>query len=532
MYIDTATYVRSGKRYKRYLLRESYRENGKVKKRTLASLCSLKEEEIKAIKLALQHKSQLTSLTSMKDLKSVQGKSYGALILLEKLAKELGITKVLGSDSMGKLALWQILGRVLFQGSRLSLLRGLDIHLAKELLSLGEVTAKKLYTNLSWLEKNQDKIEKELWQQTKINTNLYLYDVTSSYLEGDHNELSAYGYNRDKKRGKKQIVVGLLTNSKGYPVAVRVFKGNTSDSKTVSDQIKLLQEKFEVKRVTLVGDKAMLPEKLIDNLPEEFSYITSISKPQIQKLIDNDILQLSLFDTDIREIEVENKRYIFRCNPVRKEEISNIRISKLQSIKTLLKEKNEYLSKHKKAKPETALRNLDIYAEKLKINKFVSFTSSDRNIHLTIDQKEIDLVAQLDGCYCITTNIKVTEVDKDTIHARYKDLALVESAFRAMKQTHLEIRPIFLRRKDRTKAHVFVTMLAFMIEKRLAEYWKDTEMTITDGLNALSTLTTSIVEIAGVKINTVNQPNKICKKLLNLAGVDAIKRVPTETSIS
>ena len=182
MYVDTATYIRSGKRYKRYLLRESYRANGKVKKRTIASLCSLREEEIKAIKLALRHKSQLTSLTSTKGLKSVQGKSYGALILLKKLSKELGITKVLGSDSMGKLALWQILGRILFQGSRLSLLRGLDIHLAKELLSLGEVTPKKLYTNLSWLEKNQDKIEKELWQQNKIDTNLYLYDVTSSYL--------------------------------------------------------------------------------------------------------------------------------------------------------------------------------------------------------------------------------------------------------------------------------------------------------------------------------------------------------------
>ena len=273
----------------------------------------------------------------------------------------------------------------------------------------------------------------------------------------------------------------------------------------------------------------MLTKKLIDDLPEELSYITSISKPQIKKLIDDDMLQLSLFDTNIREVELENKRYIFRCHPTRKEEIANVRISKLQSIKTLLKEKNEYLSKHKKANPETALRNLNTYAEKIKINKFVAFTSSDRTIYLTIDQKEIDLAAQLDGCYCIITNIKTTQVDKDTIHARYKDLALVESAFRAMKQTHLEIRPIFLRREDRTKAHVFVTMLAFMIQKRLSEYWKDAEMTITDGLNALSTLTTSIIEIAGVKINTVNQPNKICKKLLNLAGVDAIKRVPTET---
>lgn len=519
MYVDTATYVRSGKRHKRYLLRESYRENGKVKKRTIASLCKLTEVEIRAVKLALKHKSELHSLTSTKNLKSLQGKSYGAILAIKKIAKELGIIDALGNSDKGKLALWQVIGRTLFQGSRLSLLRALDIHAAKELLSVDKVTAKKLYNNLSWIEKHQIDIEKSLQRKHKLNTNLYLYDVTSSYLEGQCNELSEYGYNRDKKKGKKQIVIGLLTNSKGYPVAVRVFKGNTSDSKTVPDQIKLLREEFKVKKLTLVGDRAMLTKEQIKDIPEAFSYITAIGKPQIRKLISDGHLQLSLFDENLEEVETEKKRYILRRNPIRQEEIKAARNSKFESVKSLLAKKNKYLAQHAKAKTEIALRDLNSYATKLSVNKFITFTATDRIISHTMNQDEIDKASELDGCYCITTDILAKTVDKETIHARYKDLALVESAFRVMKQSHLEIRPLFLRREDRTKAHVFITMLAFMIEKKLSEYWKKNKMTVPEGLSALSTLTTSVIRVAGFDINKVNQPNSLCKNLLDEAKV-------------
>jgi len=357
MYIDTATYIRSGKTHKRYLLRESFWENGKVKKKTIASLCKLKQEEIDAIKLALKHKNNLQSLHDTKEATILQGKSYGAILVLQKIAKEMGIIDALGNTDSGKMALWQVIGRTLFQGSRLSLIRAMEIHAAKDLFGVSEdLTANMLYSNLSWIEKNQEEIEKKLQKKhgVKENKNLYLYDVTSSYLEGEHNELAEYGYNRDKKKGKKQIVIGLLTNSEGLPVAVRVFKGNTSDSKTVNDQIDILKNQFSVKRVVLVGDRAIFNKENKEELPKNYSYITALKKMQIQTLIKNNILQFSLFDETLEEVENSEIRYILRCNPYRKKEIENVRSAKIEAIREKIEERNKYLKDHSKASIKVA----------------------------------------------------------------------------------------------------------------------------------------------------------------------------------
>jgi hypothetical protein len=525
MYVDTAIDNRNGKSRKRYLLRTSYRENGKVKKKTIASLCTLKPEEISSLKLALKHKSDLSVLTSIKGADIEQGKSYGAILILNKIAQELGITKALGNSKEAVLAMWQIIGRVLFQGSRLSLIRALEVHEAEKLLSLpSNISAKQLYSNLSWLEENQLKIEKKLVKYNKVEANLYLYDVTSSYLEGINNELAEYGYNRDKKKGKKQIVIGLLTNSKGMPVAVRVFKGNTSDSKTIPEQINLLRNEFLVKKVTLVGDRAMFPKAQKDGLPEEISYITAISKRQIKTLLDNKKLQMSFFDEDLQEVEIDKIRYILRCNNVRKKEVSASRNSKIKLLEDKIEEQNKYLLEHKRANPEIALRDLNSKVTKLNIAKFISLVLKERIIECVINQKALSEESKLDGCYCLTTDVDKKEADKETIHARYKDLAMVERAFRTMKQSHLEIRPVFLRREDRTKAHVFITMLAFMVEKKLAEYWDGIEVSVTEGLSALTTLTINTLSIGKDNIVRPVKPTGISKKLLEKINV----KIPRE----
>lgn len=526
MYVDTATYVRSGKTHKRYLLRTSYRENGKVKKKTIASLCSLTQNEIDSLKLALKHKSDLSTLSSIKSAEVRQGKSYGAVVALKSLADELGITKALGNSKEGVIALWQVIGRVLFQGSRLSLLRALEVHAADDVLGLPkDLTAKQLYTNLTWLEQNQLAIEKKLQKKHKVKANLYLYDVTSSYLEGENNELAEYGYNRDKKKGKKQIVIGLLTNSDGMPVAVRVFKGNTSDSKTIPDQINVLKNEFLIKKVTLVGDRAMFPQSQKDQLPETISYISAISKRQIKTLLKNNQLQMSLFDEDLQEVEIDQIRYILRCNSLRKQELADNRADKIKALSAKIEEKNQYLQEHTRASTEVAVKELNAKLEKLKIDKFVDIVVDNREVKYVINEKLLKEEAKLDGCYCLVTDLDKTDADKETIHARYKDLSMVERSFRTMKQSHLEIRPIFLRREDRTKAHVFVTMMACMIEKKLSECWSSLKTTVSEGLNALITLITTTLSIGESNITKAVDPTGLCKQLLDKLNINIQKEI-------
>ena len=243
MYVDRSTVrSKSGKAYTRQLLRESYRENGKVKHRTIANLSKCKPEEIEAIRLALKHKGELPKLIERRgiegrgiegrgDLKWEQGLSIGAVWTVFQLAKELGVVRALGSTRQGKLALWQVMARVIDQGSRLSAVRLAGAHAACDVLTLGRFHEDHLYENLDWLCQRQADIERRLFQtrypKRGEQPQLFLYDVTSSYFEGTQNELAALGYNRDGKRGKRQIVIGLLCDAAGVPVSIEVFKGNT-----------------------------------------------------------------------------------------------------------------------------------------------------------------------------------------------------------------------------------------------------------------------------------------------------------------
>src|SRR4030043_1483336 len=232
MYIDESYARLRGKLYKRTLLRESYRQDGKVKKRTIGNLSHCSEEEIAAIKFALTNKENIKNLITEKELpekiKTKKGFSIGAIYVLHTFAERLGIAKALGSSRMGKLALWQVMARVIDQGSRLSAVRLASQHAVCDLMGLDTFNEDTLYDNLDWLYENQEKIEKRLFairNKDKVIPTLYLYDVTSSYLEGQKNELGEYGYNRDGKRGKKQIVIGLLTDQDGDAVSVESSAG-------------------------------------------------------------------------------------------------------------------------------------------------------------------------------------------------------------------------------------------------------------------------------------------------------------------
>jgi|AntRauTorckE6833_2_1112554.scaffolds.fasta_scaffold19151_1 transposase len=523
MYVDTSYYTKNDKRYTRRLLRESYREDGKVKKRTIASLCNCSEDEIAALKFALKNKRDINSLVDLKSIADVsvqQGKSYGALVIIKSIADKLGITAALGKSNNGLLAFWQIYSRLISQGSRQTSIRLSESHETTFIPNLPSVNEKALYKNLQWLSDNQVDIETSMWQfSDRAVSNLFLYDVTSSYLEGEQNELAAYGYNRDKKKGKKQIVIGLLTDDNGLPVAVRVFDGNTCDTNTFGDQITILRDQLKIKNVVIVGDGGMIKTPQQEFLPEDYSYITSISKPQIISLINNNTIQLELFETSLCEVESDNVRYIFRRNPVRQKEIRQGRKEKVDVIEQMISMQNKYLEDHPKANLEVAVRKVKDRVTSLKISSWVEVTSTDRMLSITEDIEKKTEVEKLDGCYCIKTDV-TSDTKAEVIHSRYKDLIKVENAFRTMKTGHLDIRPLYLRKTSHTKGHVFVVMMAYMIEKELAKMWKSDDRTIAEALQELVALTTlKIKDINNNDVIKLPKPNQICEELFKLARV-------------
>lgn len=510
--------------YSSVLLRESYRENGKVKNRTVGNLSHCTPAEIAAVEFALKHKNDLSVLGSIKDSAKLQEElSVGAVWTVYQIAKSLGIDKALGNDFTGKLALWQVIARVIDQGSRLSCVRLAQTHAACDILDIRRgFDENDLYDNLSYMADNQEKIENKLFSLRKNQTapNLFLYDVTSSYLEGEDNYFGEYGYNRDGKRGKKQIVIGLLCDDAGEPVSCEVFKGNTQDTKTFASQIEKIKERFNCKRVIMVGDRGMIKIPQMELMPENFHYITAITKPQIEKLIKRGVIQLGLFEDKLCEIEEEKIRYILRRNPIRAEEIKLTRISKQKKLEKAVSEKNEYLNEHKKAKVETAVKKIKNKIIGLKVGKWIQIKTEERKISLEIDEEGLKEESVLDGCYVITTDVPVETADKEIIHNRYKDLALVEKAFRDSKTVTLEIRPVYVRSCGSTRGHVLVVMLAYMIIRKLREAWAKFDLTVEEGLTQLSMLCSVKMiikdQVSCLKIPTPRKSSQELLKALNI----------------
>ena len=240
VYVDIITRKIGGKTYTRYLIRDSHRENGKIKHRTIANISKCSPEEIQAIRLALKYKGNISDvLMDIDDIRSTQGLSVGAVSALHKVAQDLGIAKALGDSEMAKRSLWMILSRLIEPGSRMANVRLAQRHAAVDVLGMHGFTEDDLYHAMDWIKSRQHAIEKSLFRSRYGGKKpvLFLYDVTSSYLEGEKNEYADWGYNWDKKKGKMQIVIGLLTDGDGYPVSIEVFRGNTQDPKTFISQM-------------------------------------------------------------------------------------------------------------------------------------------------------------------------------------------------------------------------------------------------------------------------------------------------------
>jgi hypothetical protein len=556
MYLDIASVTSAkGVSYSRVLLRRSFREGGKVRHHTLGNLSDCSPEEIEAVRLALKHKGQLAALLAQQASPTPpptacddggghfkQGPSLGAVAVLRGIAQELGIVAALGEDAAGRLALWQVIARALDQGSRLSAVRLARDTGAGCLLGLPDFTEDALYANLAWLQDHQQSIETSLFEHHHAGRkpDLYLYDVTSTYLEGEHNALAAFGYNRDGKRGKKQIVVGLLCDGSGVPVAIEAFKGNTPDPKTVGSQIAKLQHRFQAANITLVGDRGMLRGPQIEDLNAVgLHYITAISKPQIETLLSSGILQMELFDESLGEVIVPRaagrapgggtapgsplERYIMRRNPVRQMEMAGIRASKAAALSRGISEANLYLQEHPRAKPATAQRRIEKRIMSLGLGNWMKVTCAGRELALCRDQDALDEESKLDGCYVLRTDLGVEQADKETVHERYKSLAEVEQAFRRGKTVELEMRPVHVRKEPSTRGHLLVVMLAYQIMKELGRRWAHLDLTVEEGLKRLNTY--CAIDVAGV-LKVLLEPRADVRELLDAARVSLPTQLP------
>ena len=534
MFISKSKFrTKSGKTYQSVLLRESYRENGRVKKRTIANLSHCSKQEIDAIELALKHKHDLSAVCSPSDSISIkEGASIGGVWVIYQVAKRLGIVEALGNGQNGKHALWQIIARVLEQGSRLSSVRLNETYAIASVLSLKRgFSEDALYKNLAWLASNQTTIEDRLFVKNKREKSLFLYDVTSSYLEGTENALADWGYNRDGKKGKNQIVVGLLTDCEGNPIATEVFRGNTNDLATFRSQVEKAKNRFGCERVTFVGDRGMIKSGQIKDLERHgFHYITSLTRKQIEALVLKNVVQYELFDETVCEATEGKVRYIFRRNPVRAQEIQASRDSKKHSIELLVEKENKYLREHARSKETTSLKRVTERIKKLEIDWWVNVKAEDRKLTIYVDDDALATETKLDGCYIIKTDLEETKCNTQTVHDRYKDLALVESAFRMCK-TNLELRPIYVRLEASTYGHVLVVMLAYMIMRYLDQQWSSLYLTVEEGLRSLNTLTLQEVTMNGLPpFQQIPEPRKQNKKMLEALGIELPKILPKSSA--
>jgi len=530
MFVDDQTYKRGNKIYRRVLLRHGYRENGKVKLKTIANLSHCSDVEIEAIKLALKEKENIQVLKNLANGNYETGKAVGGVAVLLAAIKALGIDKALGNAREALLVIWLIMSRLLGQGSRLSAVRLANDHAVCEMLGLEPFNEDDLYKAMDWLCMNKDRVEKNLFQDSELsNEHLFLYDITSSYLEGEKNEYAHYGYNRDGKKGKKQIVYGLLTNKDGEPVCIEVFPGNTSDCKTFEAQIHALKDRFKCKDITIVGDKGIIKKIGIEYLEKVgFNYITSITKEQIRSMSRKEQVQLGLFDDSLMEVVDGSERYIMRRNPVVASSQSRKREAKINAIRQMLEKSNQYLSGHKRALVEVQLRKITEKIGHYGLEKIIKIEVDEecRSLSMVVDGQMLMRAQELDGVYAIKTNIKKSDMSAEEIHARYKDLQNVERAFRIQKSKTIEVRPIYVRKAERTIGHLEIVMLAYKVERYLSRCWRELNITVREGIHRLCRLVSNIITIGEEKLITVGDPDSECAHLLNLADAIVPKVLP------
>ncbi len=469
------------------LLRESYRDGDKFKRRTLANLSDWPAAKIEALRRVLHD--EAVAPTDQQALTLLRSLPHGHVAAALGTLRKLGLARVLSQGGRQPrrevtLCIAMIVARLIDPASKLATARGLDNETAicslGQVLELGAVDEQELYETLDWLVGQQERIEQSLARRHLQNGTLVLYDVTSTYFEGRTCPLAKLGYNRDGKRGKLQIVIGLLCTAEGCPVAVEVFEGNVGDPSTLPDQIAKLKQRFRLDRVVLIGDRGMITEARIEETvkPAGLNFITTLRAPAIRSLVEASSIQLSLFDQrDLAEIgspDYPGERLIVCRNPLLADERARKRSELLAATeKDLLRIQTRVrrATKPLRGKDKIALA-VGAVINHYKVAKHFVVTITDDNLTFERKAEQIAAEAARDGIYVLRTDLKPEVLDATATVRAYKGLASVERAFRCLKTIDLEVRPIHHRRAHRVRAHVLLCMLAYYVEWHMRQALK------------------------------------------------------------
>ena len=466
------------------LLRESYRDAGKVRKRTLANLSKWPSHLVEGLRVLLKGGTAVANLTTAFDILRSRPHGHVAAVLgtLRKLRLDRLIASAASPERERAIAL--IVARILAPGSKLATARGLAADTARdslaEELGIDTVDEDELYAAMDWLLERQGVIEQRLAKRHLSDGALVLYDLSSSYFEGRCCPLAKRGYSRDGKRGKLQIVFGLLCNREGCPVAVEVFEGNTADPATVGAHIEKLRRRFALSRVVLVGDRGMLTEARIrDELaPAGLDWVSALRAPAIRALADSGAVQRSLFDdTDLAEIRSDaypRERLIVCRNARLAEERARKREALLSATEALLAPIVAATVREKRrlqGQAKIALRVGKVIG-KYKMAKHFELDITETALAYRRNADAIAAEAALDGLYIVRTSVPATELDAEQTVRAYKGLSVVERAFRSLKTVDLKVRPIYHYAAARVRAHVFLCMLAYYVEWHMRQRLK------------------------------------------------------------
>jgi hypothetical protein len=456
------------------LLRESFRADGRVRKRTLTNLSTWPTALVEGLRTLLKGGVAVAA----DGIRVRRALPHGHAAAVLGMIRTIGLDRVLGKPADKRLlplALALIASRLIAPASKLATARELAAETAASslgrLLGLGAVDEVELYRALDWLGARQDAIETALARRHLKDGALVLYDVSSSWVEGRCCELARFGYSRDRKKGKLQIVYGLLCAADGCPVAVEVFDGNTADPTTLATQIDKLKARFGLSRVVLVGDRGLITSARIrDELkPAGLDWITALRAPQIRALVDGGAFQLSLFDErDLAEItspDYPGERLVVCKNPLLAEERARKREDLLKATEAVLTKLADQIARGTGPNGRDKIaRAVGRIENRYKLAKLFDITVAEDGFAFARNPERIVAEARLDGFYVIRTSLADKTLAADQVVGAYKSLAHVERAFRSLKTVDLYIRPIHHWLAPRVRAHVFLCTLACHLE--------------------------------------------------------------------